>query len=37
LLAIVVQGLFDNALFEDPLFWGLLALTALAARQPERA
>jgi hypothetical protein len=35
LLAIVVHSLFYNALFEDPLFWGLLALSALAARQTE--
>ncbi|MEA2387121.1 MAG: hypothetical protein QOJ22_1295 [Thermoleophilaceae bacterium] len=35
LLAIVVHSLFYNALFEDPLFWGLLALSALAARQSE--
>ena len=28
LLAIVVHSLFYNALFEDPLFWGLLALSA---------
>jgi O-antigen ligase len=34
LVAIVVHSLFYNALFEDPLFWGLLALAAVAARQP---
>jgi putative inorganic carbon (HCO3(-)) transporter len=33
LLAIVVHSLFYNALFEDPLFWGLLALGAVAARE----
>jgi hypothetical protein len=32
-----VHSLFYNALFEDPLFWGLLALSALAARQSEAA
>jgi O-antigen ligase len=32
LLAIFVHSLFYNALFEDPLFWGVLALSALAAR-----
>jgi hypothetical protein len=35
LLAIVVHSLFYNALIEDPLFWGLLALTAVALRLPE--
>jgi O-antigen ligase len=35
LLAIVVHSLFYNALFEDPLFWGLLGLSALAGRQVE--
>jgi O-antigen ligase len=34
LLAIFVHSLFYNALFEDPLFWGLLALVAVAAREP---
>jgi O-antigen ligase len=34
LLAIVVHSLFYNALLEDPLFWGLLALIAVAAREP---
>jgi putative inorganic carbon (HCO3(-)) transporter len=34
LIAIVVHSLFYNALFEDPLFWGLLALTAVAVREP---
>jgi O-antigen ligase len=32
LTAILVHSLFYNALFEDPTFWGLLALVALAAR-----
>jgi putative inorganic carbon (HCO3(-)) transporter len=35
LLAILVHSLFYNALFEDPLFWGLLALGAVAAREAE--
>ena len=34
--AIGVHSLFYNALFEDPTFWGLLALTALCARLPLR-
>jgi O-antigen ligase len=34
LLAIVVHSLFYNALLEDPLFWGLLALAAVAVREP---
>jgi hypothetical protein len=33
LVAIVVHSLFYDALFEDPLFWGALALSALAARE----
>ncbi len=33
LVAIVVHSLFYNALFEDPLFWGLLALSAVAAKE----
>jgi O-antigen ligase len=37
LLAIVVHSLFYNALIEDPLFWGLLALTAVALRGEEAA
>lgn len=37
LLAILVHSLFYNALFEDPLFWGLLALGAIAAREAEHA
>jgi len=32
LAAILVHSLFYNALFEDPTFWGLLALAAVAAR-----
>src|SRR5581483_2464359 len=32
LVAIVVHSLFYDALFEDPLFWGLIALSAVAAR-----
>jgi putative inorganic carbon (hco3(-)) transporter len=35
LLAIVVHSLFYNALIEDPLFWALLALSAVAYRLPE--
>ncbi len=35
LVAIVVHSLFYNALFEDPLFWGLIALSAVALREPE--
>jgi putative inorganic carbon (HCO3(-)) transporter len=35
--AIVVHSLFYNALFEDPMFWGLLALTAVAWRTREPA
>jgi O-antigen ligase len=34
--AIGVHSLFYNALFEDPMFWSLLALTALCARLPLR-
>ena len=37
LLAIVVHSLFYNALLEDPLFWGALALAAVALRVPEPA
>ncbi|HEY6055273.1 MAG TPA: O-antigen ligase family protein [Gaiellaceae bacterium] len=33
--AIVVHSLFYAALFEDPVFWGLLALTAVASRPRE--
>jgi len=32
LVAIVVHSLFYDALFEDPLFWAALALSAVAAR-----
>jgi putative inorganic carbon (HCO3(-)) transporter len=32
LTAILVHCVFYNALFEDPLFWGLLALVVVAAR-----
>jgi O-antigen ligase/polysaccharide polymerase Wzy-like membrane protein len=32
LVAIVVHSLFYDALFEDPLFWGAIALSAVAAR-----
>jgi O-antigen ligase len=34
--AIGVHSLFYNALFEDPMFWALLALTALCAGLPMR-
>jgi putative inorganic carbon (HCO3(-)) transporter len=34
--AIGLHSLFYNALFEDPMFWGLLALTALCAGLPLR-
>jgi putative inorganic carbon (hco3(-)) transporter len=34
--AIGLHSLFYNALFEDPMFWALLALTALCARLPLR-
>jgi putative inorganic carbon (hco3(-)) transporter len=37
LVAIVVHSLFYNALLEDPLFWGLLALAAVAWREREPA
>ena len=36
LVAILVHSLFYNALFEDPTFWGLLALVAVGARTVER-
>ena len=32
LIAILVHCIFYNALFEDPTFWGLLALVAVVAR-----
>jgi putative inorganic carbon (HCO3(-)) transporter len=35
--AIVVHSLFYNALFEDPMFWALLALTGVAWRTREPA
>jgi putative inorganic carbon (hco3(-)) transporter len=35
LVAILVHSLFYNALFEDPAFWGLLALVAVGARRWE--
>jgi O-antigen ligase/polysaccharide polymerase Wzy-like membrane protein len=35
LAAILVHCLFYNALFEDPTFWGLLALAVVAARGTE--
>ncbi|HEY4346716.1 MAG TPA: O-antigen ligase family protein [Gaiellaceae bacterium] len=34
LVAIVVHSLFYSALLEDPLFWSLLALSAVALREP---
>jgi hypothetical protein len=37
LVAIVVHSLFYDALFEDPLFWGALALSAVAARSEAAA
>jgi O-antigen ligase len=36
LSAIGLHSLFYNALFEDPMFWGLLGLTALCAGLPLR-
>ena len=35
LTAIFVHSVFYNALFEDPTFWGLLGLIAVAARAEE--
>ena len=35
LVAILVHCIFYNALFEDPSFWGLLALVAVGARTVE--
>jgi O-antigen ligase/polysaccharide polymerase Wzy-like membrane protein len=35
LVAILVHCIFYNALFEDPTFWGLLALVAVGARTLE--
>jgi O-antigen ligase len=37
LFAIVVHSLFYNALIEDPLVWALMALLAVAWREPEPA
>ena len=37
LAAIVVHSLFYNALFEDPMFWGLLGLAAAGAAAREAA
>jgi O-antigen ligase/polysaccharide polymerase Wzy-like membrane protein len=37
LVAILVHCIFYNALFEDPTFWGLLALVAVLARRPVEA
>jgi O-antigen ligase len=36
LAAIALHSLFYNALFEDPVFWGLLGLAALSSGLPER-
>jgi O-antigen ligase len=36
LAAIGLHSLFYNALFEDPVFWGLLGLTALCSGLPVR-
>jgi O-antigen ligase len=35
LIAIFVHSLFYNALFEDPLFWALIGLSAVAAKEPS--
>jgi hypothetical protein len=35
LVAILVHCVFYNALFEDPTFWGLVALVAVASRRVE--
>lgn len=37
LLAVGVHSLGYNALFEDPIFWGLLGVAALAWREPPGA
>jgi hypothetical protein len=37
LVAILVHCVFYNALFEDPTFWGLLALIVVATRRPHEA
>ena len=36
LSAIALHALFYNALFEDPMFWGLLGLAALCSELPLR-
>jgi O-antigen ligase len=36
LAAIGLHSLFYNALFEDPMFWGLLGLAALCSEMPVR-
>jgi O-antigen ligase len=36
LAAIALHALFYNALFEDPMFWGLLGLAALCSELPVR-
>jgi O-antigen ligase len=36
ILAVFVHSLFYSALFEDPMFWALLGLVALAAGVPRR-
>ena len=36
LSAILVHCIFYNALFEDPMFWGLLGLAALCSELPLR-
>jgi O-antigen ligase len=36
LAAIALHSVFYNALFEDPVFWGLLGLTALCSGLPVR-
>ena len=36
LSAIALHALFYNALFEDPMFWGLLGLAALCSELPVR-
>ncbi len=37
LLAILVHCVFYNSLFEDPTFWGLLALIVVGARVAPEA
>jgi hypothetical protein len=36
LSAIALHALFYNALFEDPMFWGLLGLATLCSELPVR-